>query len=651
MRVWNDPGMNTRTGQIDEAQRGEAASRGGAEPRVDGLSGLLSVQRRVGRAKAAAVLEDSGDGDFAVVASGPQGRPAGDTEPGSEWLDRAKREASAVQALGPSRVVPLSKGGAKLYGQSMGLQVVLMAAGQSAGGAKRVEAFLVDPLDERDLRQRVELLELSRTLLDLNQARAAATREAAKSRRLAGVLETLDATQSVAGFRGTAMAWCNELCARFGAERVSVGFVSGRYVKLAATSQTEHLNRRMQLVQDIAAAMEESLDQDATVVYPSEPTTPLVSRSAGELSRRHGSERDAVVATLPLRDREGEPVGAVTLERPASSPVGEDELASLRLLCDLATPRLLELKHSDRWFGARWAGAARRQAATVLSPEHTWAKVAGIVALGLICFAFLGKGTDWVESSFVVEPVVARSVPAPWNGYLEAVHVEPGDRVTGGETVLGRLDTAELRLELAEARADAARFRTEADMAWREGDQARREIAKAQARQAEARVALHEYRIAQASILAPVTGVVTQGDLKKELGRPVEKGQALFEVAPLESLRAVMHVPEHRIADVHEGQTGELATAFAPGVKLPFVVEHVYPVAEVVDQRNVFKVRIRLDHDRAAAADSAQPSDRRAVDWLQPGVEGVAKADAGVAPYAWLWTRRAINWVRMQLWL
>ena len=89
--------MNTRTGQIDEAQRGEAASRGGAEPRVDGLSGLLSVQRRVGRAKAAAVLEDSGDGDFAVVASGPQGRPAGDTEPGSEWLDRAKREASAVQ--------------------------------------------------------------------------------------------------------------------------------------------------------------------------------------------------------------------------------------------------------------------------------------------------------------------------------------------------------------------------------------------------------------------------------------------------------------------------------------------------------------------------------------------------------------------------
>lgn len=310
-----------------------------------------------------------------------------------------------------------------------------------------------------------------------------------------------------------------------------------------------------------------------------------------------------------------------------------------------------------------------------------------MAALCFMLFAWFGRGTDWVEGSFTVEPVVSRAVVAPWNGYLAEVHVEPGDRVVAGETVLGKLDVSDLRLELVHAEADAAQYRTEADLAWRESRNAERLIALRKAEQSEANAELLRHRLRRATLVAPLSGVVTQGDLKKELGRPVDKGQVLFEVAPLESLRGVMHVPEHRIFDVHVGQRGELATASHPGRKLPFVIERIFPVAQTVDNRQVFEVRVVpappevsgavKGHDRpgsmgkgdapqtaafpatiATAAVVRAEADpvadlepaRFEAGWLQPGVEGVAKADAGRERYAWLWTRQAINWVRMKVW-
>ena len=131
------------------------------------------------------------------------------------------------------------------------------------------------------------------------------------------------------------------------------------------------------------------------------------------------------------------------------------------------------------------------------------------------------------------------------------------------------------------------------------------------------------------------------GDLKKQEGGPVEKGKVLFEVAPLEFLRAELSVPEDRIADVRVGQEGELATASDPGKRIKFRVERVNPIAEVVEQRNVFKVRVEL-----------LEMDERTKDRIKPGLEGVAKITIDTKrSYAWLWTHRMIDWVRMKLWI
>ena len=104
--------------------------------------------------------------------------------------------------------------------------------------------------------------------------------------------------------------------------------------------------------------------------------------------------------------------------------------------------------------------------------------------------------------------------------------------------------------------------------------------------------------------------------------------------------RAELSVPEDQIADVRMGQRGRLATVSRPEERLDFVVEQINPVAEVVKQRNVFKVRVRLLE--------VDPVGRHA--WLRPGLEGVAKIDIDKRSYAWLWSRRLVQWVRMRFW-
>ena len=95
-------------------------------------------------------------------------------------------------------------------------------------------------------------------------------------------------------------------------------------------------------------------------------------------------------------------------------------------------------------------------------------------------------------------------------------------------------------------------------------------------------------------------------------------------------------MPEEEIAEIQEGQTGQLATASYPDRRIDFVVERINPVAEVVDRQNVFKVRVRLLETRP---------------WMRPGLEGIGKVTIGRRSYAWLWTHRLVDWIRMKLWL
>ena len=500
-----------------------------------------------------------------------------------------------------------------------------------ASVGRAVAAFVVRTGDKTALEARSQRLQLLMSLLTGAQAGPAQQSWQQRCGWLQQATETLSAVNRQQKFTGAAMAFCNELASQWRCERVSIGFLQGRYVRLKAMSHTENFSRKMQVVQDIETAMEECLDQDVEILSPAPKESAYIHRAADTLSQRHGP---MAILSLPLRWAE-KVIAVLTLERPADRDFNLNEIETVRLACELCTARLASLHKSDRWIGARIAASVRDSIAVLVGPKHAWAKVAAILCSAAILFLIFGKGAFRAKAPFVLEATHQQVIPAPFDGYIKNVQVEVGDVVEGGDSILGGLDTAELRLQLAAARAEKVGYLKQASAAMRDGETAQAQIAQADADKAQAQIELLEYQIHQASLVSPTSGIVVKGDLKRQIGAPVKVGDVLFEVCPLESLRAQLMVPEDEIYDIKVGQEGHLATASYPAQRIKFVVERINPIAEVVNQRNVFKVRVQL-HDTYP--------------WMRPGMEGVAKVSVGKRRYVWIWTRKIVNWIRMRLW-
>ena len=127
-----------------------------------------------------------------------------------------------------------------------------------------------------------------------------------------------------------------------------------------------------------------------------------------------------------------------------------------------------------------------------------------------------------------------------------------------------RLDDRDLRLErqkwVTQRQQALVRYRE----AMAEADPAKMNQFKEQMGQAEAQLALIEEELARVNILAPFRGVVVKGDLSQSLGAPVERGQVLFEVAPLDAYRVKLQVDDSDINYVKLGQKGDMVLTAVP---------------------------------------------------------------------------------------
>ncbi len=588
---------------------------------------LLAAQCSFADADGGAVFRSTPQGQPDVIAVHPQPEAG---SPSPVWLAVAAEALPNTISSQKTSLIPL-RTAEELYGQRPAHHVLLIPI-RGRSGVRGAAAFVLATHNRDDIDSRRERLELSIQLLSLYEMRLTLQGRDDDLRQLQVALEMVAAVNRADRFVSAAMSFCNETASRWHAQRASVGFLTGRYVVMHAMSHTEKFDRKMELVQTIESVMEECLDQDIEVVHPPLEDAPCIARAAEHYTGRHGP---LTVCSMPIR-KDGQVRAVLTLDRPLDESFDAHELNVLRLTCDLCGPRLLELHDNDRWFGARLAKWLRKGIAKAVGPTHTWIKAAalGILAGGL--FVTFAQGTYRAEASFEIQPTVRQIVPAPFDGYLETVTAKIGETVEGNQTLLATIDTSELRLQLASYRADEASNLKRAALARRQGEQAEAQVAEAEAAKVRAQIDLVEYKISQADIRPTISGIVVAGDLERQLGAPFATGDILFEVAPLDALRAELAIPEDQIADVQTGQTGLLATASFPGDKIPFVVERINPMAEIVEGRNVFRVFARLQETRA---------------WLRPGMAGVAKIDIDQRSYAWIWTRELVNWVRMKLWI
>ena len=512
-------------------------------------------------------------------------------------------------------------------------QYLMVIPIKSRGVVRAAAAFRLRVDQPQKLTISRAYLETTPLLLDHHELQLTVKMQIETMDRLQCVMKVLDAVNRPARFLGAAMALCNEIAIWLGCSRVSLGFLEGRTVQVKAMSHTDAFSREMQVVQTIEATMEESLDQDLEVIHPAESTAVVASRAAAALSDRDGP---SAVMSLPIR-HEGEVAAVVTLERHPDQPFDRLEvIEAVRLTCDLCAPRLLELRRNDGWFGRRILKEARQWIGQLLGHEHTWAKLgASLACIALVLLATV-KGEYRINTTFTLKAQHQQVVVAPFDTFSKSVQVEPGDRVEAGKTVLGTLETAELRLQLAALQAEKLGYLKQMTAFMRDRKTADAQIAETQSRKVSARIRLVKKKIAQADIVAPMNGWVISEDRKQQIGAPVEAGEILFEIASIDSLWAELHVPESSIASVTQGLTGTLASVGHPGQKVRFTIDRITPIAEVVDHQNVFRVRARISE---------------LLDWMRPGMEGEARISAGQKTYLWIFSHRLVNWLRMKLWI
>jgi RND family efflux transporter MFP subunit len=443
-------------------------------------------------------------------------------------------------------------------------------------------------------------------------------------------LELLASVFNTEGFAAACRAAATALAHEFGCERVGIGFSRYGTVRVAEISHTAQFGRNMNTVRLIRDAMEEAMDQRTALLYPGSPDEPHVTRAHAALAAAHNS---GCILTVPMfaHDRF---IGAVTFEHDSDHPFDADTMAVLDgVVCAMA-PILETMRRDDRWLIARLADSVIRQSSLLFGPGHWGRKLALAGAIVVAAFAYFATGMYRVTGEAEIEGRIQRSIVATFNGFIKEAPARPGDTVTEGQT-LAVLDDSDLVLERLRWVTERQKKVFERERAIGERNRANVNIISAEVEEAEAQVKLVDEELSRTRITAPFAGIVVSGDLAQEIGAPVQRGQVLFEVAPLDSYRVALEIDESQIGDVHVGQSGRLVVTSLPNDVFPLTVSKMTPVAKAHDGHNFFRVEARLN--------DAAPQ-------LRPGMRGAAKLDVDDRRLVWIWGRSFINWVTLFAW-
>ena len=449
--------------------------------------------------------------------------------------------------------------------------------------------------------------------------------------RLVTVLELIATSLQHERFQSAATAVVTELATSFACERVSIGFMKGRHIQVRALSHSAVFAKKTNLIRAIEGAMDEAADQLATVIFPSRKDGPFqVTRAHAELLQQQGT---GAVCTIPLTAG-ASVLGALVLELPTGSEFDARTVELCEHAALLVGPVLDVKRKEDRWLAQKALDSMATQFRHLVGPRHFALKLSVLFAALAIVFFAIVDGDYMITADANLEGTVQRAVTAAMQGYIIEARARAGDIVRKGD-LLAAMDDRDLRLERQKVLSQGGQQESERRQAIAEGNRARAGILEAQTGQVRAQLALIDEQLARTRLLAPFDAVIVKGDLSQSLGAAVERGNALFELAPLDSYRVIMKVDDRDISAVAVGQTGRLALTSMPNEEFALVVDKITPVSVVEEGRNFFRVEAVV---------------KGAIEKLRPGMEGVGKIMVDRRNLFWIWTHKLVHWTRMWVW-
>ena len=233
-----------------------------------------------------------------------------------------------------------------------------------------------------------------------------------------------------------------------------------------------------------------------------------------------------------------------------------------------------------------------------------------------------------IESRAEVRPTVRRFAMAPFEGILRQSEVHTGDIVKSGQTI-ARMDEDEIRLQLSGIIAEKERVFKAKSSALASGETLEKQKAKLEYQRLQLQQELLEARIENLELNSPIDGVVLKNDFEDAEGAPLDKGQVVAEIAPLDQMRFQIFVSQWDIAHVNEGAS---VTIRFDGMVQPVAgtISRILPAATTYETESVFVVEVEVEN---------------LLGELRPGMRGYATIQAGYQSAGWILFRKPLRFV------
>lgn len=412
------------------------------------------------------------------------------------------------------------------------------------------------------------------------------------------------------------------------ADKVTVGLCrQGRTdCRVAAISGGGVIDPFSEETRLVESVLQESLIRTAGAVYPAIRPENRHSLLSHQQLAESGFGRTLV--SMPIQTETGTPVGSILLAfNDPVSPVrdqkadvreaerflraGAGSLAGcLSVLQKLADSRILNVIRN-----------ARAALTTSRLQLATWSTIAVATVL-MVPMSYR------VACPVELQPVERHYVAAPFAGPLEECLVEPGDVVKKGQ-LLARMDGREIRWELAEVQASLNKATKEKNTHVSNRDFGNAAVLSHEIQRLEQRSKLLAHRDSSLEIRSPADGVVVSGDHREAEGVPLETGQTLFEIAPLNRMVVELRIPEEDLRHVQIGMPVTVQLDAVPEQSIEAVVRIVHPRAELHDGENGFIAEADVQNEAGL---------------FRPGMRGSGRIITGRRPLGWNLFHKPVAW-------
>ena len=209
-----------------------------------------------------------------------------------------------------------------------------------------VAALEIDPRPQGELQSIMRQIQWGVAWLENWSLRKEVEHDSFTRQRLTTVLDLAAIALEEEGFQAAATAFVTLLATRLACDRVSLGFLNGKQVKVQALSHSAQFGKDLNLIRAIGAAMDECSDQQRILVYPETlANNDTILRAHAALALQ---SEDATICSIPFLDEEGKGFGALTLERAANRPFDAATVELCDSVAALVTPILEEKRQNDR---------------------------------------------------------------------------------------------------------------------------------------------------------------------------------------------------------------------------------------------------------------------------------------------------------------